>query len=191
MHDRPTSDKKIASIGTYKDQLVYIDDKAVFSNAWAGKLYSRHDMPNAKILSGGKDFIFLISDGKRLSLLKDSQSLWKGTLPNDEVQDIKYDAKDNLFWILGKKSINTFSPDNKKMAKILDNSNVTCMELVPGKLIVGTNNGYFEMDLQTKKQRGEIKRKMPWTDLTAISYIDNNLWFGSTSGAIMVKDYNT
>ena len=35
--DRPTSDKKIAGIGTYQNQLVYIDDKAVLSNAWAGK----------------------------------------------------------------------------------------------------------------------------------------------------------
>ncbi len=191
VHDRPTSDKNIASIGTYKDQLVYIDDKAVFSNAWAGKLYSRHDMPNAKILSGGNNFTFLISDGKSLSLLKDSQSLWKGTLSNDEIQDIKYDDKANLFWILGKKSISTFSPDNKKVAKIIDNSNVTCMELVPGKLIVGTNNGYFEVDLQTKKQLGEVNKKMPWTDLTTISYIDNNLWFGSTSGAMMLKDDNT
>ena len=34
--DKQTSDKKIAGIGTYQDQLVYIDKQAVLSNAWAG-----------------------------------------------------------------------------------------------------------------------------------------------------------
>ena len=75
VQDLPTSDKKIAGIVTYQNQLVYVDDKAVLSNAWAGKLFSRHEMPSARILAGGNDFTFLISDGKNLVLLKDSQKL--------------------------------------------------------------------------------------------------------------------
>ena len=51
--DKQTSDKKIAGIGTYQDQLVYIDNQAVLSNAWAGKLFSKHTMPEAKIFAGG------------------------------------------------------------------------------------------------------------------------------------------
>ncbi|MEO6949571.1 MAG: hypothetical protein ABI123_08085, partial [Ginsengibacter sp.] len=75
--DKQTSDKKITGIGTYQNQLVYLDNQAVLSNAWAGKLYSRHTMPDAKILAGGKDFTFLISDGNNLNLLKDSKKLWE------------------------------------------------------------------------------------------------------------------
>ena len=37
VHYIPTSDKGIKAIGKYEDQLVYVDDKAVLSNAWAGK----------------------------------------------------------------------------------------------------------------------------------------------------------
>jgi len=73
--DLPTSDKKIAGIGIYRDQIVYVDDKAVLSNAWAGKLFSKHEIPEVRILEGGNDFSFLISDGKNLALLKDSQKL--------------------------------------------------------------------------------------------------------------------
>lgn len=186
LQDRPTSDKNIASIGTYEDQLVYIDDKAVLSNAWAGKLYSRHNMPAAKIFCGGKDFAFLISDGKDLSLLRDSESLWEGSLSGDQVRDIKFDAGANLFWILGKSSVSTFSPDKKEVSTIIKNDEITCMELAPGKLIVGTGNGYFEIDLKTKKQVGEVQRKMPWTELTTIRNIDGKIWFGSTSGAMLL-----
>ncbi len=191
IQDRPISDKNIASIGTYEAQLVYIDDKAVLSNGWAGELYSRHNMPRANIFCGGKDFAFLISDGRNLSLLQDSKSLWDGSIPGDEVRDIKFDSDTNLFWILGKSSVSTFSPDKKEVVKIIDGDDITCMELAPGRLIVGTTDGYFELDSKTKRQVGEVQRKMPWTELTTISNIDGKIWFGSTSGAMQLRDDGT
>lgn len=188
VQDRQTSDKQISGIGTYHDQLVYIDNQAVFSNAWAGKLYSRHTMPGAKLFAGGKDFNFLISDGKNLNLLKDSVKLWEGALSGEEVKDIRFDAANNLFWILGKTSISVFSPDKKELTKVSGGNNLTCMEPVPGKLIVGTTDGYFEIDSKTKKQIGGVHRKMPWTDLTAISEIDGKIWFGSNWGAMQLRE---
>lgn len=185
---RPTSDKAIAAMGTYENELVYIDDKAVFSNAWAGRLYSRHGMSDARIFCGGRNFAFLISDGKKISLLHDSKNLWEGSLQNDEVRDIKYDAGMNQFWILGTSSISTFSPEKKEVTKILDNENVTCIEIAQGNLLVGTNDGYFEVDTRTKQQIGEVQRKMPWTELTTIRNIDGDIWFGSKAGAMLLQD---
>ena len=185
--DKQTSDKKIAGIGTYQDQLVYIDNQAVLSNAWAGNLFSRHNMPDAKIFEGGKDFTFLISDGKSLMLLKDSKKLWEGALSAETVKDIKYDNGNNLFWILGNESILTFSPVKKELTKVYSGNNLTCIELANGKLMVGTTDGYFEIDAKTKKQIGSIQKKMPWTNLTSISQIDGRLWFGSTWGAMQLR----
>ncbi|MFH0867267.1 MAG: hypothetical protein V1904_13815, partial [Bacteroidota bacterium] len=187
IQDRQTSDKKIAGIGTYQNQLVYIDDKAVLSNAWAGKLYSRHTMPGAKIFAGGRDFVFLISDGMKLNLLKNSEILWEGAGPGDEIKEIRFDTSNNVFWILGKETITVFSPGKKELEKIVYNQTLTCMGITSDKLIVGTSDGYFEIDLKTKKQIGNIHRKMPWTELTAISEIDGNIWFGSTWGAMMLR----
>ncbi len=76
---RPTSDKGITDIGVYKNELIYLDDEAVFSNAWAGNLFSRHNLPNAGLFAAGNDFTFLISNGMELNLLKDSETQWKGT----------------------------------------------------------------------------------------------------------------
>jgi hypothetical protein len=167
--------------------LVYIDDKAVLSNAWAGKLFSRHTMPGAKIFAGGKDFNFLISDGKSLIFLKDSEKLWEGSLSGEEVRDIKFDVANNLFWILGKESISTFSAEKREINKVISGNNLSCMEQTSNKLIVGTSNGYFEIDSKTKKQIGDVHKKMPWTELTTISEIDGNIWFGSTWGAMMLR----
>ena len=48
----PMADKKVADFVIYDNQFVYVDEKAVFSNAWAGKLYSKHNLPKAKIICG-------------------------------------------------------------------------------------------------------------------------------------------
>ncbi|GAA5224760.1 ligand-binding sensor domain-containing protein [Membranihabitans marinus] len=188
VQDKPTSDKNISSISIYENQLIYLDDKAVFSNAWAGKLYSKHKMANANIFSAGKDFEFLISDGKNLNLLLDSKTLWSGTLSQDEVISIEYDNENNIFWILGKSTLNTFSPTQKVLKQVFKGSNLTCMEWLPGKILVGTTNGYFEFDTKAKRQVGEIQQKMPWTELTSIQNIDGKIWFGSTRGAMSLKE---
>jgi hypothetical protein len=185
LQDRQTSDKKISGIGIYQDQFVYLDDKAVLSNAWAGKLYSRHSLPGAKIVAGGKEMAFLISDGSRLLLMKDSEKLWEGAVSGDEIKDIKFDDAGNLFWILGKKTISYFSPETSELNTVVTNSMLTCIGLSNGKLIAGTGDGYFEIDTKTKKQNGDINRVLPWTDITVITEINGNIWFGTSWGAFM------
>jgi len=187
VHYKPTSDKGIMSIASYKNQLIYIDDEAVLSNAWAGTLYSRHKLPEAKIVEGDNDFTFLISDGLKLNLLKDSETIWEGEI-EENVLDIKYDAVNNLFWILGEKSISTFSPDKQKLEQVIENSNLACIEIAGNKLVVGTSDGYFSIDTKSKEQVGEVQKKLPWTEITTISEIDGNIWFGSTRGAFMLNE---
>lgn len=185
VQDRPTSDKNITSIGIYEDQMIYLDDKALFSNAWAGKLFLKHNLPAASLFSGGKDFTFLVSDGQRVSLIGKSGVLWTETLGLERILDIKYDSERDVFWILKEAALHTFSPSKKEIKKIMDGENMTCMETIPGKVIVGTNDGYFEVDARSGKQIGEIQRKMPWTDLTSVRNIGGKLWFGSTFGAML------
>ncbi|MCY1723219.1 hypothetical protein OU798_22915 [Prolixibacteraceae bacterium Z1-6] len=185
---RPTSDKGLKSLDRYKDQLVYIDDKAVLSNAWAGKLYTRHNIPDASIFAADDDFTFLISDGKKLCLLKDTDVLWEGTA-SDEVKDLKYDALNQQYWILGANSISVFSPQKKKIDQVVNQSTLTCIEIYKNDLVVGTSDGYFKIDTKTQ-QPGETFKKLPWTEITTVENIDGELWFGSTWGAFKLNDTN-
>ena len=74
---RPIADKKIANLGLYQHQFVMIDDKAVLSNAWAGKLFKKHSLPDAYLLAGGKEFSFLISNGTDVVYLSKEGTSWK------------------------------------------------------------------------------------------------------------------
>ena len=181
--------KKIVSIGIYDKQLVYLTDSVVLSNAWAGKLLSHHSLPNANIFEGGKDFTFLVSDGKSMQLIRDSKSLWNGSLQGDEVITIRFQEGVNQFWILGKKSLYTLNVSDNKLTKVLDGTGFTAFDLADHdkKVIIGTLDGYIEFDISGKKQIGEIHKKLPVTLITAVEEVNNKIWFGSNEGAFSLR----
>ena len=186
---RPMKDRKIAAIGLYQHQLVYLDDKAVLSNAWAGNLYSKHGLPDAAVFAGGDDFAFLISDGSSLQYLKNSQALWQNK-SGEQVLDIVYDSTKHAFLVLTPQQIFSFSPADKNYTTLFKADSLTCFTIANnGKdIVAGTHNGYIVIDASTGKQKGEINRKLPWTELTAVTEIEGKLWFGSQRGAFMLKE---
>ncbi|MCU0338568.1 MAG: hypothetical protein MUE30_01690 [Spirosomaceae bacterium] len=183
---RPLKDLKINALSTYQGQLVYLNDEAVLSNAWAGKLYTKHTLPKAKLLEGGKDFAFLVSDGQSLQLVQDQQIRWQGSI-RDSVIQLRYQAKGDKFWILGKQSLHSLVKG--QLTKEWEGSDLTAFDLTSDgqKLIIGTKNGYWNWDLNLKKPLGAIHQKLPWTDITAVRCIGAKTWFGSTKGAFALR----
>lgn len=184
---RPVSDKKISGICNYLDQLVYCDDKAVLSNAWAGKIYAPHSLPEAKMLEGGDDFTFLISDGKMIELIKDGR-LWEGKTAGEEIKDFLYDKVKKAFWILDEGSINLYHPGDLTPQTIFSDTSLTCFTLSHEGLIAGTRSGYFLLDTATLNVRGGLKTKLPCPKLTCAEEINGNLWLGSSNGAMMLRN---
>jgi hypothetical protein len=187
---RPMGDKALAGITIYDNQFVYVDNKAVLSNAWAGKLYAKHSLPKASIVEGGNDFTFLVSDGSKLECVNGEGSLWNGKIAGDKVVEIEYDTVNDLYWVLGKKGLYSFSMKDKAIKAVVKGSGYACVEVADNgkKIYVGTSDGYFVVDGKTKKQVGEVQKKLPWTELTAISEVNGKIWFGSTKGAFKLRE---
>lgn len=186
---RPMAGKKIVNMLNYDGQFVYLDDKAVLSNAWAGKLLEKHGMPSATVFAGGEDFMFLVADGKNLKCIQNSKELWKGELKNQPLS-IKYNQGDHLFWLLDQQSLSTFNPRTKELKTVIAGENFTAFDMVDScrKTVIGTKDGYLEISNGTKKQTGVIHNNLPCNEITAVAEINGNLWFGSARGAFMLRD---
>ncbi len=184
---RPMTQKKIAALGLYDNQFVYVDDKAVLSNAWAGILYAQHGIPDARIFAGGEDFAFLVSNGHTLRYIKDGIVTWETATP---VLDIVWNATQKKFFVLSGEAVSAFNPEGNQLTEIFRGEGLTSFAPAAGgkKLVIGTRNGYLVIDASSGKQEGELQQKLPWTEITAVSEINGNLWFGSTRGAFMLKD---
>jgi hypothetical protein len=186
---RPLRDKKMTAVIQHDQQLVYLDDRAVFSNAWAGKLFCKHTLPAARLLAGGPDFTFLISDGRVLHLLKDSALLWQGQLPGDEVLDLRYQSAGNQYWVLGKKGLYLLSPDSGSLTRLVEGQDFTAFDLdaTGKKILVGTRDGYFEAEAANRPQTVQLNRKVPVTDITSVNEIGGKWWFGTAEGAFALR----
>jgi hypothetical protein len=184
------ADRKITGLSTYNNQLVYLDNVAVLSNSWAGKLYLSHGLPGAELFCGGKDFAFMVSDKETIKCIRDSIVLWEGKFPPAEIIDIRYQVDKDLFWILTGNSLYSFSVTSKKTEQVLNGRNFSSFDLSAGDniIFIGTTDGFIAFDMTAKQQIGEINRKLPCSNITAVTEIDDKMWFGTTSGAFMLKD---
>ena len=182
------ADKHVTDMGLFDKQFIYLDNKAVFSNAWAGKLFSRHTKPAAKIICVGKNFTFLISDGTSISLLNESTVLDQQQLSNEKILDIKFNKTANQFMVLTGESLYTYSPGSHSLSTIFDGSDFTALEILNNnEIIIGTNDGYYTIDA-SGKLFADKNNKLPWPEITSIKEINDQLWFGSSKGAFMLKD---
>ena len=186
---RPMQAMKVTAVDDYDGQLVYLGDRAVFSNAWAGKLFAEHQLPEAKLFAGGSDFTFLVSDGKALHVVKDAKLLWKGELSGDELVGLCFQPVGNQFWVLGKKTLSTLSANGQKLTKVFEGSGFTSFTLMPKsqRVIIGTNDGYIEFDAVGKKQVGAVRKNLPCPEITTVADVNGKLWLGSTNGAFSLR----
>ncbi len=181
------SDKKINAINTYQDQLIYLTDSVVFSNAWAGKVFVKHTLAGATLFEGGKDFNFLVSNGKTVQLVNNAKTVWSQEMADGAAIALRYQPTSDAFLILTDKALYSLST-NQELTKIIDGSGFTAFALTDKNAIIGTTNGYLTIDLASKKQVGEINSKLPATNITAVEVINGKVWFGSLQGAFALRE---
>jgi len=178
----PVIPKKITAIDTYKDHTVYLDNKHVFSNAWAGLIQIEHGLPKARVFAGGKDFDFLVSNGEDLVYVnKKGEKLWSGTLKG--VKQIKYQTSKERFLLVTDHRVAAYTPGGS-VKDIYSGSDITCVAALEkdDKVVVGTSSGY--LFLPEKK----LVSNVPWPEITTIEEIDGKLWFGSKWGAFKLNE---
>ncbi|CAG5002816.1 hypothetical protein DYBT9275_02971 [Dyadobacter sp. CECT 9275] len=184
---KPVVDKKLKAISLFRNELVYLDSKAIFSNAFAGKWLARHEMPDAQCFSVGKDFTAMVSDGKRIKLFGLNELLWEGKYENDDLKDIKFDPVHNRFLLLGQHSVQAFSIPEKQLKTVFESSGLTCFDVSGDKIYIGTKKGYLVLEAGTFKVATPLRDKLPVTDITTIAVAHGNVWFGSALGAFMLR----
>ncbi len=178
----PLLPKKIADIITYKNHTVYLDDKHVFSNAWAGRIQIDHQMPDARIVAAGPDFHFLVSNGSGMVYLNQSgDKLWEGSL--DGVREIKFHPAKNRFILTTSNQVAELTSSGT-INTLFEGKNINSAQPLGSSenIAIGTDQGYIIFP------DNELVTKVPWPEINCIKEINGDLWFGSTRGAFKLND---
>ncbi len=186
---RTSSDKRLAALQTCQEQFILLDDEAVLSHAWAGKVFERHQLPKAQMLAGAPDRTFLISDGQSLQLLQHSAIAWTIPTTGTSIVDIQYLPDANRFAVLLEDRLVTVAPNSPKLQKIFTDTAFTAFTYrqSTGEYYVGTSNGYWIIDAQSGKPKGDKHTTLPAPTITAMEVIDGQVWIGSTQGAYRLR----
>ncbi len=179
----PLFPKKIRTIGTYKNQTIFLDNKQLFSNAWAGKIQIDHGLPNASLFAGGEEFHFLISDGNQIVYFDQyGKKIWTGVLK--DILQISYEESKKCFLLVTPNLVAEYYPGQSEIKQCYSGSGITSATAIKkgNEIVIGTRSGYFW--LYDKK----LISGLPCSDITAISEINGRLWFGSVWGTFFLND---
>ncbi len=185
MHYRPFDNMKVISTVRYKDQIIYLTDKAVLSNAFAGKFYLDHGIKSPTHFAIGNDFKTLVTANGKAVLIKNNKKVWNKSLTSFNPIEVVFDKENNRFLILTKQDVYELNAGNK-FSKVFSGKNLTAIAVFENNIILGTTNGLLTLNGKTFKS-GSLNQKLPWTEITSVKNINGQLWFGSTKGAFKLR----
>jgi hypothetical protein len=185
---RPLADMQIKIMETHHGQFIYLTDKAVLSNAWAGRLFVFHKMPDAELFTPGSNSDFLLAGKKSIAYFSQDKPIEKWQTAQSGTTQILYDQTRNRFLLLFDDHLESFSP-GKKTATVFESNNLNCMGLIKNDtvLIIGTQDGYIELDAGSLKRRSNLQKKLPCTEIRCIRQISKSVWFGTPQGAFALN----
>jgi len=186
---RPISDQHVIAIDRYKNQFVYLTDKALLSNAWAGKFYADHHVENPTHFVMGNDFSFLVAAKGKLVYFKNNRKVWEESVLDFEPVELLYDSGEQLFIVLSDHAIYTFKGSDRELVKKFSGNNLTAISKTAEnkQIMVGTEDGILSLDPETFEETSPINRKLPDTNISCIEEINGKLWFGSSKGAFALR----
>jgi len=185
---RPMLDMHIKGLDTYRKQFVYLTDKAVMSNAWAGRLYLPHKMAGARLFQMGGDFDVLLAAEDSLAYLKENKAIDAIRTPQTPIKQVLFDTTRNRFLILSDRQVDCFSP-GKENTKVFEGEHLNCLELTDDNrtLIIGTEDGYFRLNADSFSRESSLQNKLPCADIRTVKEIGESIWFGTPKGAFSLN----
>jgi len=96
---RPFENMKVISTVNYKDQIIYLTDKAVLSNDFAGKFYVDHGMKNPTHFAMGNDFKTLVAGNGQIKVLQNDKKVWNKSVNDFKPVEVIFDKGNDRFLI--------------------------------------------------------------------------------------------
>jgi hypothetical protein len=189
-HYRPMLDMQIKDFDICGGQFVFLTDKAVLSNAWAGRLYVPHDTVGAKsfTMADNSDHdrrqISFVVMGTNTAYFRDGNEVQRWPIGKEQIEQVHFDRKRSRFLVLSMDRLDCLQHEQEKRT-VFEGTKLNCLELAKDGsiLILGTGDGYIELDADSFRPRSAPQTRLPWPDIRCIRQIGQKIWFGTPRGA--------
>jgi hypothetical protein len=191
---RTAKHKKIHYLTTLQGQFVYMDEKHIFSQAWAGTFRTPLPLERVRAFAGSTPQDFIMSDGTSLAVFKDenpnlsetrSEQGFKLLKPStssvEKIKDIQYHG--DTYYILRENTIQTLKGES--LETIYRGQELLSMAINPknGVIYIGTKRGL----IQKINNKTETLTALPSLHLNHLAWIGDKLWAGTPEGAFTLS----
>lgn len=183
---RPFENMTVLSIDNYKNQIVYLTNSAVLSNAFAGKFYIEHGVKNPTTFKISNNFSTLVAGKDELALSENGKKVWQEDVNDFNPIKIVDDKNAARFLILTESAVYQLLKNSNKLSKVFEGKNLTAIALYGNKIVLGTADGVLNVDASSFKA-SEINKSLPCSKITVLKNIKGDLWFGSKNGAFKLR----
>lgn len=164
---RPLMDMDIKDMTVHQGQFVYLTDTCVLSNAWAGRLLSRHQVSQPRHVAMGEGMDFRVA--------------------GREIRQLSFDVERKRFLTLQQGTLQSSTPEGHPAAAF-HHEDLTCFELTPGgDILIGTSHGYLRVDANALGLTSSPVIDLPCSDIRCIKTMGSKTWFGTAQGAVALK----
>ncbi|MFZ4261562.1 hypothetical protein ACFRAE_05940 [Sphingobacterium sp. HJSM2_6] len=178
-------DKNIVAIAQLDQQFVYLDKEVIFSNAWAGRLYTPHGLEEAKGFTCYPEFEFLIYADQALKYIKDSKSMWQITLANESIVQVLKARDPGKFYVLTTNNLYEGALNQRKLKKLFASSNMKSVAELTNEIVIAHEHLGL-MFMNEKNQIVKVIDKLPSLNFTCLATINQALWVGTSEGAFKI-----
>lgn len=164
---RPIAKMDVKDLIIHEGQFVYLTDQWVLSNAWAGRLLSRHQVANVRHLAMGDGEEYMATNGQTGQLC--------------------FDAKREQYLVLTGDTLQAKTQQGD-IARTFTGEDLTCFALgQTSDILIGTTRGYVRVDAETLEQTSELVASLPCPSIRCIRPVGDRTWFGTDQGAFVMK----
>ncbi len=181
---RPLADMHILDIETHDGQFVYLTDKLVVSNAWAGKLLVEHQVPGAHLLAMSNESDFVVVGDEKAVFFERQKRIEEWNEAGKWTKQVAFDHERERYLFLDERNIRLFGKRTRAMGTP-EMVTLNCFTYSDDgrTLLIGASEGCLRVDPNLPVPAGSDLTKLPCVDIQAIRTIGDVVWFGTPEGA--------
>lgn len=162
--------------------LFYLYEDRFLTNSYAGTVYSTIGKNKYKKIIVNKFGSILLIGENEVAIFARNKMDYSFQFDLNWKNIYVYNGE---FYLQNEHSI--YRLKNKGWHKIHESEDITCLSFVGDKILVGTNNGFYSLNLSDFSIRTKKENKLPVSKITKILNVNGKNWFTTPNGAFVFE----
>ena len=152
-------DKHIIDVIQVDSQFVYLDKNVIFSNAWAGDLFIRHNLSNPKGFIGISKLDYLVYNDNTIQCIDKGKVSWKTSVGQSQILEILFEKNSADFYVLTTEGVSKGNLKNGKIRPIYKGTDFVSIAAIKGGYVLAHRTDglyYFNSNFNFSKKENKL-----------------------------------